>query len=174
MYKVIALILVFSVLYIVVKVVPPRYRASNLESTLEKILDGYDGRSVLQKDESGLKAQMAQFVSVNSIPIKSKDVKVTWDRFDEELLIEVDFSYPHAMSLFGYGWESKFSVHKEKLIIVDVEEEERIVEAREEEERRRQEEEERYQSDSEEQCERMSGEWNGRECVITTYTFIPG
>ena len=169
MYKVIALILVFSVLYIVVKVVPPRYRASNLESTLEKILDGYDGRSVLQKDESGLKDQMAKFVSVNSIPIKSKDVKVTWDRFDEELLIGVDFSYPHAMSLFGYGWESKFNVHKEKLIVVDVAEEERIIAAREEEESRRIEEEGRYQSDMEELCEQRGGKWNGRKCVITVY-----
>jgi hypothetical protein len=174
MYKVIAVILIFSVLYIVVKMAVPRYRASNLESTLEKILDNYDGRSVLHKDESSLKAQMAQFVSVNSIPIKSEEVEVTWDRFDEELMIAVDINYPQPMSLFGFGWESKLNLHQEKLIIVDIEEEERIREAREEEERRRIDEEERYQSDMEEKCERMAGEWNGRECVLTKYIFIPG
>ncbi len=171
MYKVIVLILVFSVLYIVVKVVPPRYRASNLESTLDKILDDYDGTSVLQKDESTLKAQLANYVTVNAIPVKGEEVKVTWDRYEEELLIGVDFSYPQAMSLFGYGWESEFKVHKEKLIIVDVEEEERIIAAKEEEEMRRKEEEERYQRDMEELCEQRGGEWNGRKCVITVYQF---
>jgi len=168
MYKVITVILVFSVLYIVVKISAPRYKASNLEATLEKILDDYDGRSVLQKDESRLQAQIANFVSVNHIPIKSEEVKVTWDRFDEELLIEVDISYPQPMSLFGFGWESKLNLHKEKLIIVDVAEEDRLIEAREDEESRREEEFARWQADMKAKCEPL-GEWNGKECVITVY-----
>ena len=54
MNKLIPLLVFILVVYLGVKLIPPWYSQTSLESSIEKILAEYDGYSVIDMDESDL------------------------------------------------------------------------------------------------------------------------
>lgn len=169
----ILLIAVVLAVYLGVLFAPAYFKKQSLESGLDMMLKKIDSRSVLKMDQFQVREGVIRMASSIDILLEDGDVEVDWERSGGELFLGIYFEYPYTVNLFGTEKDFSYLIEKEKLVTVDVAEERGRAQAKEESDRRRKEESEKRKLASKEQCERYNGEWDGRQCVITEYFFVP-
>lgn len=172
--KFILLMAVVLSAYLGVGFAPAFFKKQSLESGLDTMLKKIDSRSVLNMDPDQVRDSVIMLASSIDIPLDYRDVEATWERSGGELFLGVYFEYPYTVNLFGTEKDYSYWIEKEKLVTVDVAEERGRARAKEDAARRRQEESVRQDLASKEQCERYNGGWDGRQCVMTEYFFVPG